>query len=91
MTSRNVADVLVDPGRLAGKNATIGKRPRTHCWSVRILHVLYAERDKTLAGSRRSYPTPRRPLEQTLEAMMEARHLGEPDAIRHRLDRRANC
>jgi type IV secretion system protein VirD4 len=35
-----------------------------------ILHVLYAEKDKTLAGVAAFLSDPRRPIEQTLEAMM---------------------
>src|SRR3546814_15602430 len=42
-----------------------------------ILHVLYAEPDKTLAGVARFLSDPKRPIETTLAAMMTTRHLGE--------------
>lgn len=42
-----------------------------------ILHVLYAEPDKTLAGVAKFSSDPMRPVESTLRAMMKAPHLGE--------------
>jgi len=42
-----------------------------------ILHVLYAEQDKTLAGVANFLSDPRRPVEATLRAMMDTSHLGE--------------
>ncbi|MFY8153757.1 MAG: IncP-type conjugal transfer protein TraG, partial [Hyphomicrobiales bacterium] len=42
-----------------------------------ILHVLYAEADKTLAGVAAFLSDPRRPIESTLWAMMTTPHLGE--------------
>ena len=42
-----------------------------------ILHVLYAEPDKTLAGVAAFLSDPRRPIETTLRAMMATPHLGE--------------
>src|SRR5690606_4813829 len=42
-----------------------------------ILHVLYAEKDKTLAGVAAFLSDPRRPIETTLAAMMKTAHLGE--------------
>ena len=42
-----------------------------------ILHVLYAESDKTLAGVAAFLSDPRRTIEATLDAMMATRHLGE--------------
>jgi type IV secretion system protein VirD4 len=41
-----------------------------------ILHVLYAEPDKTLAGVANFLSDPRRPIETTLRAMMTTPHLG---------------
>ena len=46
-----------------------------------ILHVLYAEPDKTLAGVANFLSDPKRPIETTLRAMMTTPHLG--DARRH--------
>ncbi|MFO1142995.1 MAG: IncP-type conjugal transfer protein TraG, partial [Amaricoccus sp.] len=42
-----------------------------------ILHVLYAEPDKTLAGVAAFLSDPKRPIESTLAAMMRTAHLGE--------------
>jgi type IV secretion system protein VirD4 len=42
-----------------------------------ILHVLYAEKDKTLAGVASFLSDPRRPVEATLRAMMDTPLLGE--------------
>jgi type IV secretion system protein VirD4 len=41
-----------------------------------ILHVLYAEPDKTLAGVASFLSDPRRPIESTLRTMMATPHLG---------------
>src|SRR5208282_4229141 len=42
-----------------------------------ILHVLYAEPEKKLAGVANFLSDPRRPIETTLRAMMTTPHLGE--------------
>ncbi|AZS21611.1 type IV secretory system conjugative DNA transfer family protein [Caulobacter sp. FWC26] len=42
-----------------------------------ILHVLYAEEDKTLAGVANFLADPRRTIEATLRAMMATPHLGD--------------
>ena len=42
-----------------------------------ILHVLYAEKDKTLAGVASFLSDPKRPIETTLRAMMTTPHLGK--------------
>lgn len=73
---QNVADVLVDPeGSLERRNHW---EKTSHALLVgAILHVLYAEPDKTLAGVAAFLSDPRRPIEATLAAMMATRHLGE--------------
>ena len=73
---QNVADVLVDPeGSLEKRNHW---EKTSHSLLVgAILHVLYAEADKTLAGVAAFLSDPRRPIEATLQAMMTTRHLGE--------------
>ena len=73
---QNVADVLVDPeGSLEKRNHW---EKTSHSLLVgAILHVLYAEKDKTLAGVAAFLSDPRRPIEATLQAMMTTRHLGE--------------
>jgi type IV secretion system protein VirD4 len=73
---QNVADVLVDPeGSLERRNHW---EKTSHALLVgAILHVLYAEPDKTLAGVAGLLSDPRRPIETTLRAMMTTAHLGE--------------
>ncbi|MBN9048993.1 MAG: conjugal transfer protein TraG [Rhizobiales bacterium] len=72
---QNVADVLVDPeGSLERRNHW---EKTSHSLLVgAILHVLYAERDKTLAGVASFLSDPKRPIETTLVAMMTTPHLG---------------
>jgi type IV secretion system protein VirD4 len=72
---QNIADVLVDPeGALERRNHW---EKTSHSLLVgAILHVLYAEPDKTLAGVANFLSDPKRPIETTLRAMMTAPHLG---------------
>ncbi|MEW6395205.1 MAG: conjugal transfer protein TraG [Pseudomonadota bacterium] len=72
---QNIADVLVDPeGALEKRNHW---EKTSHSLLVgAILHVLYAEEDKTLAGVAKFLSDPRRPIEVTLNAMMTTAHLG---------------
>ena len=76
---QNVADVLVDPeGSLDKRNHW---EKTSHSLLVgAILHVLYAEADKTLAGVAAFLSDPKRPIEATLKAMMTTPHLGEQGA-----------
>jgi type IV secretion system protein VirD4 len=73
---QNVADVLVDPeGSLEKRNHW---EKTSHSLLVgAILHVLYAEADKTLAGVAAFLSNPKHPIETTLKAMMTTPHLGE--------------
>lgn len=73
---QNIADILVDPeGSLDKRNHW---EKTSHSLLVgAILHVLYAEKDKTLAGVVNFLSDPRRPVEATLRAMMDTPHLGE--------------
>jgi type IV secretion system protein VirD4 len=73
---QNIADILVDPeGSLEKRNHW---EKTSHALLVgAILHVLYAEKDKTLAGVAAFLSDPRRPIESTLDAMMKTAHLGE--------------
>jgi type IV secretion system protein VirD4 len=72
---QNVADVLVDPeGSLERRNHW---EKTSHSLLVgAILHVLYAEPDKTLAGVAHFLSDPRRPINTTLNVMMTTAHLG---------------
>ncbi|MFG1186269.1 conjugal transfer protein TraG [Xanthobacter aminoxidans] len=73
---QNIADILVDPeGALDKRNHW---EKTSHSLLVgAILHVLYAEPDKTLAGVANFLSDPKRPVETTLRAMMNTPHLGE--------------
>jgi type IV secretion system protein VirD4 len=73
---QNIADVLVDPeGALERRNHW---EKTSHSLLVgAILHVLYGEADKTLAGVANFLSDPKRPIETTLRAMMTTAHLGE--------------
>ena len=70
--AQNVADILVDPN---------GDRIRDH-WDRTahsllvglILHVLYAEQEKTLAGCAHFLARPDRPIDLSLEAMLATEH-----------------
>jgi type IV secretion system protein VirD4 len=66
---QNVADVLVDPeGSLERRNHW---EKTSHAFLVgAILHLLYGQPDKTLAGIAGFLSDPRRPIEVTLRAMM---------------------
>lgn len=72
---QNIADILVDPeGALDRRNHW---EKTSHSLLVgAILHVLYAEPDKTLAGVANFLSDPKRPVEATLRAMMSTQHLG---------------
>ena len=72
---QNIADILGDPeGSLEKRNHW---EKTSHALLVgAILHVLYAEEDKTLAGVAAFLSDPKRPIESTLAAMMKTPHLG---------------
>lgn len=73
---QNIVDILVDPE---------GSLERRNHWDLTahallvgvILHVLYAERDKTLSGIASFLSDPARSIETTLERMIGANHLGD--------------
>lgn len=73
--AQNVADILVDPeGSLERRNHW---DKTAHSLLVgAILHVLYAEDDKSLAGVATLLSDPARPIDETLERMLGANHLG---------------
>jgi type IV secretion system protein VirD4 len=74
--AQNIADILVDPeGALERRNHW---EKTSHSLLVgAILHVLYAEADKTLAGVAHFLSDPSRRIETTLNAMLATPHLGE--------------
>jgi type IV secretion system protein VirD4 len=73
---QNVADILVDPeGALERRNHW---EKTSHSLLVgAILHVLYAEPNKTLSGVANVLSDPKRPIAETLRAMMTTPHLGD--------------
>jgi type IV secretion system protein VirD4 len=73
---QNIADILVDPeGSLEKRNHW---EKTSHALLVgAILHVLYAEEDKTLAGVAAFLSDPKRSIMSTLVAMMTTAHLGD--------------
>ena len=73
---QNVADILVDPeGALERRNHW---EKTSHSLLVgAILHVLYAEPDKTLRGVANFLSDPARPFERSLTVMMRTAHLGD--------------
>jgi len=72
---QNIADILVDPeGALERRNHW---EKTSHALLVGvILHVLYAEKEKTLACVAAFLSDPARSFERTLRVMMSTNHLG---------------
>jgi type IV secretion system protein VirD4 len=73
---QNIADILVDPeGALERRNHW---EKTSHSLLVgAILHVLYAEDDKTLRGVANFLSDPAHPFEKALWSMMTTAHLGD--------------
>ena len=76
---QNIADILVDPeGALERRNHW---EKTSHALLVgAILHVLYAEEEKTLARVATFLSDPQRPFTATLKRMMATNHIGTGDA-----------
>ena len=72
---QNIADILVDPEGALEKRSHWEKTSHSLLVGA-ILHVLYAEPDKTLAGVANFLSDPRRPIKTTLGAMLSTPHLG---------------
>jgi type IV secretion system protein VirD4 len=74
--AQNIADILVDPeGALERRNHW---EKTSHSLLVgAILHVLYAEADKTLAGVANFLSDPSQPIDATLNVMLATLHLGD--------------
>jgi type IV secretion system protein VirD4 len=74
--TQNVAITLIDPD---------GEKQKSDHWdragydllTGAILHVLYAENDKTLSGVTKFLSDPNRTIYETLTAMLKTRHLGD--------------
>ena len=76
---QNIADILVDPeGALERRNHW---EKTSHSLLVgAILHILYAEEEKTLARVATFLSDPQRPFVATLRRMMTTNHLGTEEA-----------
>lgn len=76
---QNIADMIVDPD---GKGNTDHWAKTGHSLLVgAILHVLYAGKEKSLAGVAKLLSNPKMTIEETFEMMMQAPHL--PDGSTH--------
>jgi type IV secretion system protein VirD4 len=78
---QNIADILVDPeGMLERRNHW---EKTAHSLLVgAILHILYAEREKTLARVASFLSDPNRSFEKTLRVMMKTNHLGDRTTVK---------
>lgn len=75
---QNIADILVDPeGALEKRNHW--EKTGHSLLTGAILHVLYAEKEKTLARVATFLANPKRTIEATLRIMMSTNHLGTRD------------
>jgi type IV secretion system protein VirD4 len=76
---QNIADVLVDPEGALERRSHWEKTSHSLLVGA-ILHVLYAEEEKTLARVATFLSDPQRSFAHTLRRMMATNHLGTPDA-----------
>ena len=76
---QNVADILVDPEGALERRTHWEKTSHALLVGV-ILHVLYAEEEKTLARVAAFLSDPSRSFERTLRIMMSTNHIGTEDA-----------
>ncbi len=75
---QNIADILVDPDGVLERRNHWEKTAHSLLVGT-ILHILYAEKEKTLARVASFLSDPKRSFEKTLWAMMETNHLGNTD------------
>ena len=73
---QNIADILVDPDGVLERRNHWEKTAHSLLVGT-ILHILYAEEEKTLARVASFLSDPKRSFEKTLWAMMETNHLGD--------------
>ncbi len=72
---QNVVEILCDDG--TGKHADFWTNSAKSLLTGLLLHVLYAEEDKSLAGVLAFLRSPDRSLEESFERMLNTRHLGD--------------
>jgi type IV secretion system protein VirD4 len=75
---QNIADILVDPEGALERRSHWEKTSHSLLVGT-ILHVLYAEEEKTLARVATFLSDPRASFTHTLRRMMTTNHLGTPD------------
>jgi type IV secretion system protein VirD4 len=75
---QNIADILVDPEGALERRSHWEKTSHSLLVGA-ILHVLYAEEDKTLARVATFLSDPQRSFADTLKRMMSTNHLGTPE------------
>ena len=75
---QNIADILVDPDGSLERRSHWEKTGHALLVGV-ILHVLYAERDKTLAGCATFLSDPTRPFKETLSRMLNTKYVVSDD------------
>lgn len=73
---QNVADILVDPDGSKERHDHWEKTGHSLLVGV-ILHVLYAEKDKSLSGVAKFLSDPGRGINDTLDYMLAYQHLGD--------------
>ena len=78
---QNIADILVDPDGSSEKRDHWKTSAHT-LLAASILHILYAEKDKSLAGLARFLSNPEYPIDMTFQRMLATRHLpGGPHPV----------
>jgi len=75
---QNIADILVDPEGALERRSHWEKTSHSLLVGA-ILHILYAEEEKTLARVATFLSDPQRSFAHTLRRMMATNHLGTPD------------
>ena len=78
---QNIADILVDPEGALERRSHWEKTSHSLLVGA-ILHILYAEEEKTLARVATFLSDPQRSFVETLKRMMVTNHLGSADAPR---------
>lgn len=76
---QNIADILVDPEGALERRSHWEKTSHSLLVGA-ILHILYAEEEKTLARVATFLSDPQRPFKATLRRMMTTNHLGTAEA-----------
>jgi type IV secretion system protein VirD4 len=74
--AQNIADILVDPEGSLERRDHWDKTAHT-IFVGAILHILYAESDKSIAGLVRFLSDPKRNIEETLQYMLTTSHLSD--------------